>query len=57
MDWKWALLTIAVTVAGLLVCHVTTSAVDEEHCPYKVGTDRTDCNGRPCEAKPPCRCA
>lgn len=55
MDWTWGLLAIVVTVCGLVVCYLTMPAVDEEHCPYKVGTDLTDCNGRPCEAKPPCQ--
>jgi hypothetical protein len=42
MDWRWALLMIAVSVAGLFVCRLTMSAVDEDHCPYKVGTDRAE---------------
>ncbi len=28
--------------------------VDEEHCPYRVGTDRVGCTG-PCERPLPCR--
>ena len=27
--------------------------VDEDRCPYRVGTDRVDCGG-PCEERPPC---
>jgi hypothetical protein len=55
MNWTWMLLSIAVTVCGLLYCYLTRPDVDEEHCPYKVGTGCTDCTGTPCEVHPPCR--
>ena len=54
MDWKWTLLTIVATAVGFLVCRLSMTAVDEARCPYKVGTDLTDCNGSPCERRPPC---
>lgn len=55
MSWLWASLAILLFGLGLLLRHRAGRKVDEEHCPYKVGTDRTDCGGTPCEAEPPCR--
>jgi hypothetical protein len=55
MEWTWALSGLTVTViAGLLWQLNRAPTVDEERCPYKVGTDRIDCGG-PCELEPPCR--
>ena len=55
MGWRWLFLSLLVAGGGLLFCYLTRPRIDEEHCPYKVGTDRTECGGRPCEAEPPCR--
>jgi len=56
MDWKWTLLIVLAAGIPILLCWFQRRpSVDEEHCPYRIGTDRADCHGRPCESEPPCR--
>jgi hypothetical protein len=55
MGWMWVLSgLVAAVIAGLVWQLRRAPSVDEERCPYKIGTDRIDCGG-PCEPEPPCQ--